>query len=1582
MDLTGITNQNEFYTPHYLNAVFGEDLRETFASWSEREQSDPAFSSPPAMFNALAKKYFAWRDQANREKDLAGYWGFQREFLYAFFQAAGYPFEPTQMPLDGGQCLPVLGQIVDANGAPKLWLIEALPSDAEEDRADFDPLKAGLHPLQYGQPGEVGTVPAEWAEWDFEALISKQIFAQDEPPRWVVLCSFGQVLLIDRDKWNEKRLLRFDLIEILGRREMETLKACMALLHKDSVCPHDGTPLHDSLNEKSHKHAYGVTGDLKRALRKSIELLGNEAIWYLREVRKEKVFELDREELKRVYKIEAGSSLAEQLSLECLRYMYRLLFLFYIEARPELGYAPLHSETYRTGYSLESLRELELVPLNSEESRQGTYFHTTLNQLFTLVYAGVGADYAGSLFQDAELEHKQIFRMSPLQCHLFDPERTPLLNKVKLRNHVLQEIIRLMSLSRSGQGRMRRRGRISYAQLGISQLGQVYESLLSYRGFFAEHDLYEVKPAGEFDELAQGFFVRAEDLPLYKDEEKVKDSQGALLKHEKGTFLYRLAGRDREKSASYYTPEVLTQCLVKYALKELLQDKSADQILHLTVCEPAMGSAAFLNEAVNQLAEAYLQKKQAETGENIPHERYAQEKQKVKMFLADNNVFGVDLNPVAVELAEVSLWLNTIFQAEAQQAAYVPWFGLQLVNGNSLIGARREVYTPAQVVMGKWYEKAPLPVPLQGGEHVDGIWHFLLGDAGMANYNDKVIKELAEDQLKLIKTWRDGFLGKYSQEELEKLQSLSVSVQALWQSHVADQARIRARTTDPLNIWGHPAEKGLPSSTRDKDRILNQELYSREVRNSSAYRRLKLVMDYWCALWFWPIEQAHLLPERWEYLADLSWLIESSLFVVEGSGEQMPLFAEGQSEESKNNYLNQLGVVDVEKIVSDRPRLQVVEALAHQYKFMHWELEFADIFARHSGFDLVLGNPPWIKVTWDEGGFLGDYEPRYVIQKFNAPQMARLRSETLEKYHLQSAYYAAFEEATATQNYLNGTENYPLLKGMQTNLYKCFLPLAWRISRPEGVSGFVHPEGVYDDPKGGALREVLYPRLRYHFQFQNVLTLFSEVMLWAVYSLNIYKNKYNDNFIHLSNIFHPITIDKSMIDEGFGVCGGIKTSKNKWNLNGHKDRIINVDYNKLQLFAQIYDEPGTKPLQARLPVVHSNQIVNVLHKFAGQPSRLGDLKEKYFTTVMFDETYAQRDGIIKRNTTFPINSSQIILSGPHFYVGNPLYKTPRENCKISSDYDKIDLTYIPDDYLPRTNYSPNCSPNEYEQKIQKSPWEANKLVIDYYRLAYRGMLSQEGERTIIPSIIPPNIGHINGVQTTCFKYKLLLIQQTFFSCSIVADFYIKSSGRENLHYTWENFPLIEINTHSIIRVLILNCLTVNYSDLWNECWETDFQQQRWAKTDTRLDNLFFEQLTPSWQRDCALRSDYARRQALVEIDVLAAMAMGLTLEELQTIYRIQFPVLQKHESDTWYDSQGRLIFTNNGKGLAGVGIERSWWNEIKAMPSGSVERKVLDDTLPGGPVERTINYVAPFDKCDRESDYATVWAYFESALGQ
>ena len=154
-----------------------------------------------------------------------------------------------------------------------------------------------------------------------------------------------------------------------------------------------------------------------------------------------------------------------------------------------------------------------------------------------------------------------------------------------------------------------------------------------------------------------------------------------------------------------------------------------------------------------------------------------------------------------------------------------------------------------------------------------------------------------------------------------------------------------------------------------------------------------------------------------------------------------------------------------------------------------------------------------------------------------------------------------------------------------------------------------------------------------------------------------------------------------------------------------------------------------------------------------------------------------------------------------------------------------------------------------------------------------------------------------------------------------------------------------------------------------------------VKTTTAYALKKFKSLTSKWTWDTPLRTDYERRQALVEIDVLTAMALGMTLEQLKTIYRIQFPVLQQYEADTWYDQNGRIVFTNN-RSLTGVGFSRSEFEQIKDAKAGEkFYRTITDDTMPGGPVERTIEYVAPFDKCDREQDYETAWRFFEEKYG-
>lgn len=1646
MNLIGLINENEFYSDHYLAEIFSGDIRGVLERWQQHEaeareqakakgESGRQYDGYRAPFNrldGLARELLQRLDERERQRQPEARIETGRAVARRLLELFELPYAPRRLLLDDDIELPLLGELRDSGGDPLLWILEAQPGMDEEQ--DEDPLNCRIQPEQLTTLADTPVhkeVGAEDAP-DWQKRLSQQVFSLVRPPRWVLLVGPRQWLLLDRTKFAQHRLLRFDWVELLSRREAESLKAVSVLLHRESLLDGQGQSLLDTLDENAHKHAYGVSEDLKYALRECIELLGNEAARQL-EARA-------RQQNKSIY---SGSEALDpgELSLECLRYMYRLLFLFYIEARPDLGYAPVTSETYLKGYSLEHLRELELVPLTSEAERNGRYFHDTLSTLFGLVNEGY-QPRQDMLAEESRQTGRDAFAMQALKSHLFDPTRTRRLDKVVFPNHLLQQVVRLMSLSRAANGR-RRRGRISYAQLGINQLGAVYEALLSYRGFFAKADLYEVKPEREsWDPLGIGFFVTADALDEYEEEEKVfvRDEAGRrkLLMHPKGSFIYRLAGRDRQKSASYYTPEVLTRSLVKYALKEVYKEQldplpndaaRAERVLQLTVCEPAMGSAAFLNEAINQLADKYLQLVQSARGERIPQQDYAREKQKVKMYLADHSVFGVDLNPVAVELAEVSLWLNAL-----SADRFVPWFGLQLYHGNSLVGARREVFSRNQLTHtgeGSWLKTAPERLPLDRQRQKDQIWHFLLPDSGMAKYNDRDVRALYPEQIRKLNSWRTAFTTRFTKDDIERLERLSARITELWDDHARSLAALRRRTTDPYSILGHAA-RGEATSLRYKDTALDQELLANKLENASAFRRLKLAMDYWCALWFWPIGDAAELPERDEWLMDLENLLLGDTVATERAGQQHALFAETNPEEGRR-FVDKYGVVNFKTLFAAFPRLKKADAIARKRKFFHWELAFADIFKDKGGFDLILGNPPWLKVEWSSGDVLGDYEPRFVIRKMTATQLARLREETFERIPaLKSGWTEEFEESEGTQNFLNAQVNYPQLAGQKANLYKCFLPRAWANGAENGVAGFLHPEGVYDDPKGGSFRREVYPRLRAHFQFHNEMDLFAEVHHATIYSINVYgPSKNRIGFQNVANLFIPQTIDSCFAHDGEGMVPGIKEEvasaggaiRSVWNTKGHRDRIIEIGGQELALFARLYDEAGTDPLEARLPALHARQLMNVLDKFATQARRLEDLDGKYFSTYMFDETAAQTEGVIRRNCAFPEAPEHWVLSGPHFFVGSPLYKTPRSECTQNSHYDILDLQFLSDFYLPRTNFIPACTVDEYSAATPRvnwtdAGWSEPRRVTDYYRFISRDMLSQSGERTFIAAIAPPGPRNLSTVISTAFRNTADLLLFTAVGISLPIDFYVKSTGMGHARVNMlRKFPLLQISTGGdaiCSRILALQSLTKFYAELWEDSWKDDFRLQRWTVSSESSPNGktlpgvralpqdFFANLTPEWQRNNALRSDYARRQALVEIDVLVSQALGLTLEELLTIYRVQFPVMRQYEAETFYDQTGRIVFTPS-KGLVGVGLPRKarradlnqgiaygirtadreedgialGWEDVRDLEEGTVTKTFMDDTLPGGPVERTVEYRAPFFRPDREQDYRIAWGFFE-----
>ncbi len=1413
------------------------------------------------------------------------------------------------------------------------------------------------------------------------ARLVSALFVADDAPTLLLVLAGRWALLAERTRWAEGRYLAVDVQLVCERNDAKRggeIDKALTCLGSESIAPNaDGDLWWTKRFEESVTHTVGVSKDLREGVRLSIEIIANEVV--------------ARRRAKGLDPLPAHQ--AQPLAKQSLRFLYRILFLLYAEASPELGVLPIGAPEYARGYSLDRLRELVQVELATPQARSGTHLYDSLGVLFRLVDRGHDPHRARTTTDPHDLDAARDgtafgegLTFNSLRADLFRPEATAHIDEVGLGNASLQRVLERLLMTKPTPGK--ERGFISYAELGINQLGAVYEGLMSYTGFFAETDLHEVAKGGDnskgswvvpverADGIDENDFVRTKD-PLTNEHRPVL--------HERGTFVFRLAGRERQQSASYYTPEVLTRFTVGQALEELLdQDGTttpAADILDLTVCEPALGSGAFAIEAVRQLAEQYLQRRQKELGERIDPDEYPRRLQEVKAYLALHNVYGVDLNATAVELAEISLWLDTMVQG-----LDAPWFGLHLRRGNSLIGARRAVFRRDQVTSKSWLKDVPRDVPLTtlaedvrtGGLATGldgGIHHFLLPAAGWGSAIDaKEAKELAPEALARLKAWRSSVLVKPSKAQVEALVDLSYRVEALWQIALQRLEIAEREIRRAIPVWG---ADGLPSGGA----VQREQIEVALAEAKGAYQRLRRVMDAWCALWFWPLtdtlttrtvdgEVERICPPT---LAD--WIDALQMLLGRHAGKRRTSGGTNQTLSTGTTW-DELGVYEdldqgfasvlpVDSVVSKHAWLGVCEAVAAQHGFFHWNLDFATVFAR-GGFDLQVGNPPWVRPTATLDALLAEGDPWWQLELKPSEQSRRTRRVATLGIPGVSAFVTdGVCNTAANLAFLGASQNYPVLLGLQPDLYRCFMALTWAVGSSRGVVALLHPDTTFSDERAIALRRSAYRRLLRCWIFSNRMVLFEEVGPLKTFAVNVYGAEGEPNFACASYLFAPHTIERSLAHDGSGPAPEIKNELGQWDVRPHAARIVHVDR---QVIASWHEIAGC---QQSIPV-DSAPMIQTVDRSTARVIRLAASHPTVRSLgIAFSGGWHERGAREKGRFATAWGAADkwdsVVLQGPNIGLANPMFKSPNSTLGSKSDWTDVDLEALDLQTIPITAYKPAGDLRTYDSAY--THW-SGRPARDYYRVAWRRRTDNVGSRSLLPAIIPPGAAHVDGLYSAGWPEERSTDIAWLAGCmsSLVWDFLIrivpKSDIREDAVL---RLPLPATGKVEIaLRALRLNCVTAAYSEIWEMAWDESICQVV-ARSDARSAGWSTRGLSREWDSSVALRSEVDRRRALLEIDVLVAMGLGLSCDDLVAVYNSGFPIQRGYD-------RAKHLFDRNGR-LVPAPVAAAWRKKGESV--GVSERTAKH---PGSGIEYT--YELPFVTLDREADMRAAYAEFERRLAE
>lgn len=501
------------------------------------------------------------------------------------------------------------------------------------------------------------TIGRNWAEKIIRALREKEL-------QWGLLTNGKQWRVYHQDEPTPyETYLEIDLEAILEDKAKEAYQIFHKFMKAENFAvQEDGKCQFDRFKKESQDKIDYIEKELANALKQREEggkgVLSDLCMGYVEELRRRNEGNLDDEDLRR--KIYHGAML----------YMFRLLFLFYADARRLLS-DENHVLLEKAETECRARHDGGFSSISSSYS-----FWNTLEQIFV----DIDQTYNGGLFSPQESEF------------------TRFLSDTRIENAYLANVILNLTTYREKNGQEKP---ISYRDMSVRHLGTLYEGLLEHKLYIAKEDT-EVKitkgkiqflPVSKGGRLIVGHYIKANEVyfagdpserkstgsyytPEYIVDYIVRNTVGEKLKELKSTFL------DQQRPNLYAYANSVDEDERNLLQKLLVENAVAlirEKVLKLSVLDPAMGSGHFLVNATNQLSNFVTEilndltiEDQLESGTTY-----------WRRWIVENCIFGVDLNPLAVELAKLSLWILSM-------AKNLPlsFTNHHLKCGNSLVGAR------------------------------------------------------------------------------------------------------------------------------------------------------------------------------------------------------------------------------------------------------------------------------------------------------------------------------------------------------------------------------------------------------------------------------------------------------------------------------------------------------------------------------------------------------------------------------------------------------------------------------------------------------------------------------------------------------------------------------------------------------------------------------------------------------------------------------------------------------------------------------------------------------------------------------